>query len=66
VTDQPTTIRDEDPLAAIPHPSEVRRLIGMRYAEILILKKLLRAAESRDHLFPVSSGEHELPGVRRV
>ncbi len=42
----------QDTLAAIPEPIEVRWLIGVKYAEILVLKKLLRAAESRDRLFP--------------
>lgn len=50
VIDKPTPIPDS-PLAAIPDPLQLRWVIGMRYAEILVLKKLLRVVESRDRLF---------------
>lgn len=46
-------------LATIPDPLYVRRLIGTRYAEILVLKRLLRAAESRNRLFPTSPPESD-------
>jgi hypothetical protein len=48
----PAPTRPQDDLAAIPDPTHVRYLIGTRYAEIRVLKKLLRAAESRNKLFP--------------
>lgn len=45
----------DDPLDAIPDPTHLRWVIGMRYAEILILKKLLKVADSRCRLFTVET-----------
>jgi hypothetical protein len=55
----------DNPLGAIPDPTHVRWVIGMRYAEILVLKKLLRAAESRDRLFSTPTRDRSPEGVSR-
>jgi hypothetical protein len=48
-------------LSAIPDPWKVRAEIGRRYHEIAVLKRLLRAAETRDHLLTPPA---TVPGVR--
>jgi hypothetical protein len=50
-----------DALASIPDPTHVRWLIGVRYAEIAVLKRLLRAAESRNRLLSRSLARQGTP-----
>ena len=53
-----------DAITTIPDSLSVRRLIGTKYAEILVLKRLLRAAESRSRLFPPDgTPSDKKPGV---
>lgn len=53
MTPKQQTIVFDKSLDAIPEPAHLRWVIGMRYAEILVLKKLLRAAEARKILYPM-------------
>ncbi len=64
----PQTLTDPpDALASIPDPLHVRWVIAMRHAEILVLRKLLRAAESRSRLFPSDATQSDRsPEVSRA
>lgn len=67
VVQLPPAATAQNALEAIPDPVHVRWVIGLRYAEILVLKKLLRAAESRCRLFPgIKSSEAESRQVAGV
>jgi len=61
MTAQPFPTHVSDSLSAIPDPWKVRAEIGRRYHEIAVLKRLLRAAETRDHLLTPPA---TVPGVR--
>ena len=41
-----------NPIAAVPPPADIRQMIGIRAAELSLLRRLLRLAESRDRLLP--------------
>jgi len=40
------------PIATVPLPADIRQMIGIRSAELKLLHRLLKVAESRDRLFP--------------
>ena len=40
------------PIATVPPPADIRQMIGIRSAELKLLQRLLKVAESRDRLFP--------------
>jgi hypothetical protein len=58
-----------DPIAAVPAPADIRQMIGIRAAELSLLRRLLRLAESRDRLLPADiiadliadAAQHRLP-----
>ena len=41
-----------DLIAAVPPPADIRQMIGIRAAELSLLRRLLKFAESRDRLLP--------------
>jgi hypothetical protein len=45
-----------NPIEVIPTPSELRRIIGTRYAELTVLRRLLKVAEEKARLCPARQG----------
>jgi len=40
------------PIASVPPPADIRQMIGIRSAELKLLHRLLKVAESRDRVLP--------------
>ncbi|MEO2091527.1 MAG: hypothetical protein ABGY75_18885, partial [Gemmataceae bacterium] len=49
-----------DPHIPIPDPMSVRRLIGLRAAELALLRRLLRIADDRAKLAPILLATEEV------
>lgn len=43
-----------DPVNLIPTPDQIRVAISQRYAELAVLRRLLKAAETRSRLCPAA------------
>jgi hypothetical protein len=54
---QTAVLPPDSPVGQIPPPQELRVIIARRYAEIAVLKRLLKAAESKSRLCPDQSAE---------
>ncbi len=54
-----------DPIAAVPPPADIRQMIGIRAAELSLLRRLLRLAESRDRLLPADIIAELIAGAAR-
>ena len=40
------------PIATLPPPADIRQMIGIRSAEVALLRRLLRVSESRERMLP--------------
>lgn len=54
-----------DLIATVPPPADIRQMIGLRAAELSLLRRLLRLAESRDRLLPADIIADLIAGAAR-